>query len=354
MNTKKNTGININDWKKEFQDKKDYYIGDVAGTYPILFKNGHGQEKYLPAPEFQKKKAETMACVSFSHNNCVETLGNFYDLSRLFKVDFNISDRGLAKMSGTTRQGNSPNKVCETFRTKGFLFENQYPYSDDLDSWEDFYRALSSSLFAQALKNLGLIEYNHIWIRSNPVSIIDGLQRASIQSIGYAWLYDNGRGVYVDGGNSPTHAFEIFDYVYGKYWLAYDTYDEDFMYDNHPEKKDFIKKLDWNFKFGDYSKQMFIRPKVNLINDSLLFKIKTMISKFILMNFFKDKNHPELGNANGDIYICKPGSMEAKKVDDINDIKAMLEVAFAENNYFFKKTDFGEIGQYNMVDKFTN
>lgn len=269
-----NTGIDPNDWKKPAHDKKDYYLGAVAKT--ILFKDGHGQEKYLPKPEFQKKKLETMMCVSASGNNCEETLGNFYDLSSLFKVDFDISDRGLAEMSGTTKSGNSPNKVCETRRTKGFLWEFQYPYPEAITTWEEFYANLSAQMFTLAAKNRDLLDYTHEWVKMIPSVMINALHFSSIQGIGFSWIYDHERGVYIDGGNQPNHAFQIFDYVYGKYWLAYDTYDDDFLYNDNARKEDFIKKLDWNFAFGDYGKLIFTKPKVNAINTSLLLKLKIM------------------------------------------------------------------------------
>ena len=66
--------------------------------------------------------------------------------------------------------------------------------------------------------------------------------------------------------------------------------------------------------------------------------------KNLKMNFFKDKRNPSAGLANGEVYIVKNGNK--KKVDDINDIIAVLEM-----NFGIEKTDWGELGRYPTVER---
>jgi hypothetical protein len=94
--------------------------------------------------ERQNKGMETMACVSFSAANAVETH------MRRLGLDVNWSDRALAKMSGTTRDGNYLDRVADTVRKLGMVPEDEWPFKPDDMTWDQFYRDIPADVLADA------------------------------------------------------------------------------------------------------------------------------------------------------------------------------------------------------------
>ncbi len=77
---------------------------------------------YLPTKEIQYGKEDSLSCVSFSACNAIEAQIKF-----LTGHEINFSDRWLAKMSGTTIEGNWLYKVGDTVRQYGLVLETDYP-----------------------------------------------------------------------------------------------------------------------------------------------------------------------------------------------------------------------------------
>ena len=109
-----NTGVILG------QRKDDW----VAGTIPYEVLNESGDwTSYLPPGEWQRiNNKETMACVSFSALNILETLYYFYTGERR-----NFSDRFTAYMSGTMKRGNYLWKVGDSIRRDGLVDEKDWP-----------------------------------------------------------------------------------------------------------------------------------------------------------------------------------------------------------------------------------
>jgi hypothetical protein len=120
------------------------YSSWIAGESPIEYKDrGVKWRDYTSRPEAQNIGFETYSCVSYSALNCIETLINYKVKKGEFSADnikwlkdngyFNdegkadMSDRFLAVMSGTTKQGNSCDNVAETIRKKGLIPESDFP-----------------------------------------------------------------------------------------------------------------------------------------------------------------------------------------------------------------------------------
>lgn len=99
---------------------------------------------FVPALEKQKDPIETMACVSFSLNNCLETQYKF------FGINVNFSDRFLAKMSDTTPQGNYLDKVADTARLVGLVTEDQYPNNPKAQTWNEYYKSIGMDVINKA------------------------------------------------------------------------------------------------------------------------------------------------------------------------------------------------------------
>ena len=147
------------------------YIAGVNSpiVYEELVPDGNWG-KWLPKEEQQNSiYFDSMACVSFSANNVVETQVNFLIDNRLISIDDmewlssngyieagkpNLSDRYLARMSGTTRQGNSMKVVCDTLSHWGAVPESKWSYptrqQTPVFDWDDYYAEIP-----QELKDLG-------------------------------------------------------------------------------------------------------------------------------------------------------------------------------------------------------
>ena len=124
-NTERNLGVIMG------QRDSDY----VGGTLPYEVVNPSGDwTPYLPPGEWQHPGLlETMACVSFSGLNVLETLHYFHTGERR-----NFSDRFTAKMSGTTPQGNWLWKVGDSIRKDGLIEEEFWP-TEANPTWESYY-----------------------------------------------------------------------------------------------------------------------------------------------------------------------------------------------------------------------
>lgn len=120
----------------------------IGGTISYEIVNPTGDWRgYLPKEEHQfSNNADTMGCVSFSFNNDMEIQTKFRT-----GVELNYSDRFLAKMSGTTPQGNYLDKVAETARTIGLVLEEQWPEPSNY-TWNSYYAAIPQDIIDAAVK----------------------------------------------------------------------------------------------------------------------------------------------------------------------------------------------------------
>lgn len=140
------------------QRPEDY----IAGASPIKYeeRNPSGNWKpYLPAEERQySRNADTMACVSFSALNSVEIQIKF-----LMGIQENLSDRFLAKMSGTTKEGNYLYKVGDTLRKQGCVAEQYWPAPKDF-TWDEYYIEIPLPIRTEALALLNKYDIMYEWV----------------------------------------------------------------------------------------------------------------------------------------------------------------------------------------------
>lgn len=127
----------------------------VGGSIPYEVVNPSGDwRKWAVVHEKQKDPVETMACVSFSCNNCLEIQYKF------FGIDVNFSDRALAKMSGTQMNGNTLERVNDTARNIGLLLESQWPNNPKAKTWEEYYAQIPIETQKLAVKQ----PFNYEWV----------------------------------------------------------------------------------------------------------------------------------------------------------------------------------------------
>lgn len=328
-----NFGVDLAKNRKDRAQPTNYQLGAVSKE--VLQPTGQWLD-FAPECEIQKSTDgdDRMNCVSNSESNIKKIL-----LKRQYNLDLNPSQRFRAKKSGTTRSGNSLFAVANSARKDGFVLNADWPENVNM-GWTEYYRPIPSAVTAKGLKSVLQFDVNYEYVPLTSNALKEALKYAPVQVIGYAWAEDSG--IYYDHGYRPNHAFVLVGYKPNGNWLVYDSYPTDFLIDNNSTKQEYIKELDKNFKFGD---AMLFTIKLRATDKrSWLYKI-IMALKNLKMNFWVNKNDHSKGMANGEVYITKDG--KKKKVDDINDIMAILEM-----NFGIEKTDWGELGNYQTVDRF--
>lgn len=157
----------------------DWRVGAETGIkYEVNIKDGNWSQ-YLPTEEKQRKKAETSACVTFSSMNSLEAQYEFQRkngkisdeihnyLKKQGYIDnngrLNLSDRFIAKVSGTTIQGNSLIKVWDTINNFGVLPESDWSFSETM-SFNEFYSEIPQNLKNKAKKFLDIFDINYEWV----------------------------------------------------------------------------------------------------------------------------------------------------------------------------------------------
>lgn len=155
----------------------------IAGSIPhrIVLEDGDWDE-YLPGPEFQKYNfVDTMACVTFSLLNCLETQ-EFQQTG----THTNYSDRWTAWMSGTTPNGNSLSRVADTVRKYGLVKEESWP-SPTTFSWNEYYAAPSpqkqAELLAEGQEWLRTHSFAYEWGDISKDYILQALQHCPLQVV---------------------------------------------------------------------------------------------------------------------------------------------------------------------------
>lgn len=179
----------------------DFMVGGETGVSPDIRLSSGNWKEFLPSDERQKKLFDTMACVSFSALNSIEAQINFlikmgmvpdYVIKALSDLGFfdehgkfNSSDRFTAKVSGTSKRGNSLVAVWNSIRNYGILPENDWKFSDSFN-WDGYYAEIPSQLKEKALEFLRYFDVKYEWVvtRNNRASVDewkDFLKTAPIQ-----------------------------------------------------------------------------------------------------------------------------------------------------------------------------
>jgi hypothetical protein len=140
MNTIKNFGVLLGD------HIDTYRAGAVKGALPFEERNVSGDwESDLPLEEKQyNDNGDSMSCVTFAEVSGIET-----EEKRITGISPNYSDRWIAKMSGTTREGNYLWKVADTIRKFGLVKEESYPMPPTPWNWDQYHAPIPEPLLSQ-------------------------------------------------------------------------------------------------------------------------------------------------------------------------------------------------------------
>lgn len=276
--------------KKQFgfikpQITEDNYIfgsGQLAGS--VLQENGQWDD-FLPDFEIQRKEGfETMACTCFATLNAIEIL-----FKRQFNATRNFSERFLGIIAENTENGNDPHKVVEVFRKNGAIEDELLPFSNGIDTWEEYYypKPMTTDFLVKGQNFLQQYVIGHDWvfngdIKDKPKKIKDALKYSPVCVSVDAW---NKKGQYYvkDKGADDNHWTTLYGYVDGKYWKCYDHYDDSY------------KKLAWDYDFG-FAKRYTLDVNTNPVKSTdVLNNIVSFIKDSVysvLRTLFREKDIP--------------------------------------------------------------
>jgi hypothetical protein len=174
QNNFKNYGVLIR------EKSTDFRAGLVSGNLPYEVRSESGDYgPWLPPGEWQKSdNGDSMSCVSFGALNAIET-----EELRQTERQINYSDRWIAKMSGTTPQGNYLDKVLDTIRAYGLVKEESYP-APATYTWAEYHadipEPLLSKLRDEGAEWLKKWEVNYEWVNISSASLVKHLKHGPL------------------------------------------------------------------------------------------------------------------------------------------------------------------------------
>lgn len=186
---------------------------------PVLFEDGDGSA-FMPEGEVQKKGSfDALACVTHAFQNHIQGVQ-----IRKFNEKDNRSERFTAKMSGTTKEGNSASNVINSIRKDMTVAEERWPFADGM-TWDQFYSPIPSDIIQEALRWGKSIRHWPIDMRNDTLVWEAHKRFGTIVVAGLAWYLRNGvyhspiRGVY-------GHMFVKAKYTRpGEFHKAFDSYE---------------------------------------------------------------------------------------------------------------------------------
>jgi len=259
----RNRGFN---WEKELaeQSSEDWPLG-ATGLTCIAEIPLEDKEFYLPKGELQFGREDFMSCVSIGILNILAS--KFTYLIDRKKLNFNnhawllekgyivdgkidFSDRFIAILSNTTRDGNSLKAPLDAVRYFGLIPKSLLPTRGDMtfDEYHDRSKITATmTKLGEDFKSRFFINYE----RGREVDFAFILKRDSILVGAYAWPVAV-NGIYPRVNDSPNHAFMVFRPRY----FAFDNYDED-----KGPKEDWIKQLAGDYDFIDTGYRILINKE---------------------------------------------------------------------------------------------
>ena len=205
--------------------------------------------------EKQRRNGDDMMdCVSFSAANVIENILNYYryiffkgiandEQTTIFKIasdlglydngKANVSDRYIAKISNTTRNGNDQKTVWDAIRHYGVVSENDWPF---VETWDEYYQEVPDWLIGYGKHFADQIDINYEFVES--INYIDALAYSPLQTCLYAWNGQNQTGDYVRVDIPFDHATVVDGYESLLRWNIFDSYEP------------FNKSCTWDFNFG--------------------------------------------------------------------------------------------------------
>jgi hypothetical protein len=159
----------------------------IVGASPIVYKNRLLSGNWQPYC-FSKNKQwcynngnyiDQMSCVTHSVITAIETQEKF-----LTGKEVRYSRRWIAKLSGTTKQGNYLNLVADAIRSYGLVLETSYPTPDSY-TWDEFYKDIpqGSLLYTEGASWLKKWNFQYEFLQVSDPNIDYHLKHSPIQIV---------------------------------------------------------------------------------------------------------------------------------------------------------------------------
>lgn len=279
------------------QSDKDWKFG--ASSQPGIVSIPLAErENWLPAGELQyDSQADFTDCASRSPVNHYEALFTYHyqhdmlpankqwlqDNGYVYGGRVTFSDRFIAILSGTTREGNSLKAPLETIRTRGLIPKQTLPKLDTM-SFDDYYRV---SDIVPAMTDLGLEFLKRFTLNYDQVSkdlIKVALKNDMLGVAGFAWPLPV-NGVYPAQPDLPfNHAFLIFNepdfQIYDNYYDSTDS--------GQLEPGDFTKSLAPDYVFWTTAYRAYIGAETVPVDQSIMQSVLAALASNGLLSFFAD------------------------------------------------------------------
>lgn len=191
----------------------DWVSGGETGIAAAVLEADGQYDKYLPDEEpqsfYDKARFDTQSCVSFSATNNIEILinrmrakGLVSEKGEKFLLDngyinpqtgkVNFSDRFVAKVSGTTQNGNSLPAVGDAIRKCGLVPESMWPMPDwdalkgksQDEIWAVYMATIPANVLNMGLEFLKYFTPAYQWVAlgtSTPVNLRGSLKQGPFQ-----------------------------------------------------------------------------------------------------------------------------------------------------------------------------
>jgi len=197
-------------------DEEDHIMGATAHyNWKVLKPNSDwSEEANKMINEVQKGRYfDTMGCTGYGLMNAMEMVA-----MNKWGETWNLSDRFINKMSGTSTRGNTMKRVLETVRNEGVVNEADWDWDRDKFSWNDYYASVPEDVKAKGklwLKKY-TFGYDGVWVTK--ATLLEALKYSPLYVGGYSWYK---RGMYYVSVGNPNHVFTV---INSKQMLAYDSY----------------------------------------------------------------------------------------------------------------------------------
>jgi len=198
----------------------EWRAGGISGLEKIVINEDGDYSDHLPIFERQYgKNFDSMACVSFSLLNVLETI-----IFCKYGYRVNFSDRYTAKMSQTSKDGNTFFAVAEAVR-KYFGLLEQSVYPNEASSWDDFYIEIPVTLIEKGKEIYKKFIFRREYFEPTAEKIREHLKYSPIWTCGFAWPQPV-NGIYPRSESNPNHAFMIYKKYDDGTFGIFDHYNE--------------------------------------------------------------------------------------------------------------------------------
>lgn len=246
----------------------------VLGALPqVILQADRNWLPFTAEFEPQQKKFETYNCTGFNTLTAIETL-----LARL-GIHENYSDRWVGIIAGTKAPGNDPHTVAEAIRKNGLIPESMLPFSDDLNSVDEYYSfkgADEAKCREVGQKWLERFDFGHEWVflggDNKPEKMLEALQFSPLDVSVQAWHKDGILFSKPKGGADNHWTCNVVGVNEKKYWIIDDSY----LDDGQP-----LKYLEWDYDFGFCKRYSIVVKKDDKAKKAVIWQILQYLAELI-------------------------------------------------------------------------